>query len=389
MSRPIWCRAGLWLLPLTPNRKSDRVAPPAVLRQSVTSNPASTPIEAEVAAIWRDVLKHDCIPADTGFFRLGGDSILEIGMFVLIEQKFRVSVRPEFQSGDITVAGLAAHIAALLAAGARPVQPPGTLRPFFCVPGIGGDTLHLAALARHLDPRHPLAALRHQAMPEAGRPDHVEAIAARLVAELLEQQPEGPFLLGGYSAGATIAFEMAQQLTALGHAIALLVLIDARRPGWRLRISGLAAISLNFARNLGPWVREDLARSSARQVLRDTQRKLRRLVGAGSSVENVVELSRYPAEMQVAMQNTYDALRLYRAQPWSGRVTLLRARAQPVLRLYEDPSLGWGAVARGGIDLHCVPGNHKTAMEEPHVRSLAAALNSCIARVSEQAARTS
>nr|WP_294520001.1 thioesterase domain-containing protein [uncultured Rhodopila sp.] len=352
-----------------------------------TSSPSLAQIQDEVAAIWRGVLKRGYIPADIDFVRLGGDSVLEVGMVLAVEQRFGVTLAPELMTGDITVAGLAAQVEAGLAEGAARPRPPGAHRPFFCIPGIGGDVLHLSALARHMNTEHPFVALRHHAIPAFGHPDCIEAIAARLVAALLEHQPEGAFLLGGYSAGATMAFEMAQQLTAMGHPIALLALIDARRPDWRPELSALPAIVFTFVRNLGPWIRDDLAHSSVRQVLKDIRRKLRRLVGAGASVEDAVELSRYPAEMQVAMQNTYDALGLYRVRPWRGRVTLLRVRAQPVLRLHAEPSLGWAAVAREGVDLYYVDGNHRTAMQEPYVRSLAAALQSCITRAAGQTAR--
>jgi len=54
----------------------------------------------------------------------------------------------------------------------------------------------------------------------------VEAMAQYYVQELTAFQPQGPYLLGGWSAGSTLALEMAQQLAASGRHVALLVALD-------------------------------------------------------------------------------------------------------------------------------------------------------------------
>src|SRR4029077_19024829 len=58
----------------------------------------------------------------------------------------------------------------------------------------------------------------------------VEAMATRYVEALREVQPEGPYHLGGWSMGGIVAFEMALQLTARGHRVATLAIIDAHAP---------------------------------------------------------------------------------------------------------------------------------------------------------------
>ena len=51
-------------------------------------------------------------------------------------------------------------------------------------------------------------------------------MAAHYVAALRSVRPEGPYLLGGWSLGGIIAFEMAQQLQALGQEVARLAVLD-------------------------------------------------------------------------------------------------------------------------------------------------------------------
>jgi thioesterase domain-containing protein len=50
---------------------------------------------------------------------------------------------------------------------------------------------------------------------------------------------------------------------------------------------------------------------------------------------------------------------------------LLRRRAQ-------DQAFGWARLAKGGVDVYFVPGNHDTMVEEPNVETVAARLRACL-----------
>ena len=55
-------------------------------------------------------------------------------------------------------------------------------------------------------------------------------MAAYYINAMRTVQAEGPYLLGGWSMGGVVAFEMAQQLHAQGQRAALLALLDTRIP---------------------------------------------------------------------------------------------------------------------------------------------------------------
>ena len=119
----------------------------------------------------------------------------------------------------------------------------------FLFPGGAGDPEELCALVAALEGSERV----HTLGPDYG-PDPVpsiEAIAQRALDVIREQQPTGPYLLGGYSFGGLIALEVTQQLTAGGERVGRLFLIDAvygerywarsvwlralaRRTGWHL-----------------------------------------------------------------------------------------------------------------------------------------------------------
>jgi thioesterase domain-containing protein len=71
------------------------------------------------------------------------------------------------------------------------------------------------------------------------------------------------------------------------------------------------------------------------------------------------------------------AFRSYRPGPYPGRITLFRpADAEAPT---ADPLLGWGELSPR-VDLETVPGDHISALAEPHVATLAARLRTRIDR---------
>jgi len=74
------------------------------------------------------------------------------------------------------------------------------------------------------------------------------------------------------------------------------------------------------------------------------------------------------------------ARRRYELKPFSGKIDLLRVEHQPPTDLFEeDPLLGWGGMAAGGIEVHKLPGCHDQIFEEPGVAIFAHHLKACLA----------
>ncbi len=239
--------AFIWLqaMPMTPNGKLNRKALPSPPRQQ--SRPASTHrpetgLERELARMWGDVLGTTPLDASLDFFDLGGDSLALLNLFAAIEVRFGRRLSVDTLAGGLSVAKLAR----LLAESDAPrmtsnqivaLQPHGSLPALFIVPGIGGDVLQLHRLSVHLGQERPVYTFR---WPAKGTDSAaVGELAASLVSAMLAIQPAGPFYLGGYCLGATVAYEMACQLRQLGHEIGMLAILDQRSVNWRLTIGDL------------------------------------------------------------------------------------------------------------------------------------------------------
>src|SRR5262249_33633824 len=103
--------------------------------------------------------------------------------------------------------------------------------PFFCVHGGGGNVLIYGDLSRRLGSDQPFYGLQACGVDCRRRPlAAVEAMAASYLPEIRRVQPTGPYLLGGFSGGGVIAFELGRRLIELGQSVALLVMFDTVAP---------------------------------------------------------------------------------------------------------------------------------------------------------------
>jgi thioesterase domain-containing protein len=112
-----------------------------------------------------------------------------------------------------------------------PLQPHGSAPPLFAVGGHNGDVFCFHHLARCLGPDRPFYGLQPPGADGQGEPlQTVEDIAAYFAQQIRIFQPEGPYLLTGFCAGGTVAFELARQLQRAGCAVAFLGLIASPHP---------------------------------------------------------------------------------------------------------------------------------------------------------------
>jgi len=185
----------------------------------------------QLARIWQDLLGVESIGPGENYFDLGGDSSLAVHMFAQVEKQFHVKLPLATLYEAPTIAELACilHCEAPVA-GWSPlvaIQPTGSRPAFFCFHGAGGNVLSYRQLSMHLGSDQPFYGLQCQGLDGACPPlVRIEDMAALYVKEIRRVQRRGPYFLGGYCMGGTLAFEAAQQLHAAGESIALLALFD-------------------------------------------------------------------------------------------------------------------------------------------------------------------
>jgi thioesterase domain-containing protein len=260
------------------------------------------------------------------------------------------------------------------------LQPAGERPAFFCVHPAGGHVFCYVELARRLGAERPFYGFESRAFGTS--PRTVGAMATDYVEALLERQAAGPYLLGGWSMGGVVAFEMARQLSARGREVALLALLDSRIPtaAQRLETEDEVALIASFAADLGVSLRRlGLSWRNVRALGEDERLAfvLEEAKAAGAVPREVM-----PADIRTlfaGFRENARAMCAYAPRPLDVRVTLLRAEeSSPAAG--DDEAMGWEEWARGGVEVLRVPGSHSTMTREPHVRLLAERLRECLRR---------
>jgi non-ribosomal peptide synthetase component F/thioesterase domain-containing protein len=199
--------------------------PPA--RSSLARNET----ERRLTKLWEELLGVRPIGVHQSYFDLGGNSLLAVRLFARIQKEFQVNL----PLGTLFEAQTIAELAAVLSDKTRsqewsplvPIQTAGSRPPFFCIHGGGGNVLIYRALSQHLGKDQPFYGLQTQGL-DGKLPllTRIEDMAQLYAREIRRVQSRGPYFLGGYCMGGTVALEVAQRLTAEGEKVALLAMFD-------------------------------------------------------------------------------------------------------------------------------------------------------------------
>jgi thioesterase domain-containing protein/acyl carrier protein len=363
-------------LPLTPNGKVNRHALPTPddMRPKLKASYVAPrdPLEFQVARLWAEVLEIQSVGVRDNFFELGGHSLLAVHLLTQIQKQFdrNLPLVAFFQEATVE------HIAGMLRQQRKlasrslllPIQPYGSQRPFFCVHPAGGDARCYLDLAHCLGLDQPFYGLQASGMDGEQNPaTDIETMAVAYIEALRVLQHEGPYLIGGWSMGGQVAFEMARQLREEGQDIALLALFDTPTP-WQLgREKDDVELLIEFFDNI------PLSADSLRQLSFDQQmvfileqaKKANKLLPGTMLPHLLRRFEIYKINLQ--------AMRNYVPRTYPGRITLFHVDEQPAGSVLNP--LDWGVVAEGGVEVCTVTGNHYNMIFMPRAQNLAEQLN--------------
>ena len=376
-------------LPLNPNGKLDRRAlariAPKEQRDETTYVAPRTPEEEALVKIWVELLQVEPIGIHDNFFELGGHSLLALQLTSRIGLTFFIKMTVNTLFKAPTVATMAEHITSVrsqervqkTSSNLVAIQSQGPVTPFFCVHPVGGQVFCYMELARQLGSEQPFYGLQSPPVDEAtGATMSIEEMARLYCQEVLRVQSKGPYLLGGWSMGGWIAFEMARQLKLSGRKVALLALFDTYPPSkvgvsingnQEYKLSVLPSFALDLAHSLGKdWTvqAEEFMLLEPRQQWASL---LEMLVNDGFLPQEGAEAA-LQGLLNVFTRN-FTACDTYSPSP----------HEQPTLLFYAVENHGapsyaveeWTALTGGSLEAHEVPGNHYTLLRAPHASLVA------------------
>lgn len=402
---PNYMVPGTWIevadMALNANGKVDRrrLETLAIVSNEVpeTVDQARDELEVKLTRIWTAVLGARAIGVKDNFFDLGGHSLAAVKVFSEIEKTFgcRLPLATLFKAPTIE------QLADVLRDGGWtsswqslvPVRPAGTRPPFFCVHAVGGNILEYNEFANQLSPDQPFYGLQSIGLDGRSEPlTDIRAMAAAYVREIRELQPHGPYYVGGRSFGGTAAYEIAQLLVAQGEEVALLAIFDSYPKGWLKLCSDEEAkaykkhfLKLRIKSHLKAWTALSLSDKVSYVVtkLSYKSRKLKNLSWRilqrfRPSTESVASVIRDIEEIN------YLAVKSYVPETYDGKVTFFCADDEVGP---EENLIGWRLLAKGGVDVVDVPGDHQTMIKGANAAALAQKLEesitACLADKSE------
>lgn len=259
-------------MPLNPNGKTDRLAlsqPKAGMQDTAPrTNWPVTATERDLRDIWARLLDQPEIGMEDDFFEAGGHSLLAVKLFTQIRHGFGVDLPISTLFAHPTIRSLAGKLGTTSDtlpntshAGTPEDSPwdtttvihpgPGPAkRPLFIVGGVGGNVNNLIQLGRLLGAHRPVIGLQTRGIMGHRMHETIEATAADHLINIRRHQPQGPYLLAGYSGGAFTAFEMARQLRAAGEKVGFLGLLDTFAPKFAFLKLGTKLDWLRYATKL-------------------------------------------------------------------------------------------------------------------------------------------
>ncbi len=370
-----------------------------------------TAMEQVIADLWSDLLGVAPVGRHDNFFDLGGHSLLAVQFANRLRKKTGKTL-PFAALLDVpTVASLAAEIdpdgATAVAAengvevssSSAPrdvvtIRSGGSGAPIFFIHDGLGETLLYRGLALRLDPDRPILGIEPLRNVAGGfAHTRIHEMAANYVERIQQVQPHGPYFLAGLCAGGVIAFEVGRQLQNAGQAVAFVGIIDAAdvaaakrsfsitraRLGrvWALmQEEGATRLLPSLARKIAnavSWeVRSRLAKARDRSTVKQLGAANAAPVAAGDQAGGP------PAISFLKLYEVAHTLHRPEGLFAGGSVVLFKASGgngeiddMPYQEIYGDVALGWGKRVSEPVMLVPVPGGHSSALQEPHVCTLA------------------
>ncbi len=370
----------LWLaaMPLTTSGKINyRALREMAMPQDTPRQMPQNATERQLHQLYCDALNVSQVDTHDSFFQLGGNSINGLKLIVQINQQFGSTLTLGQLIEHSSIAQLAMCLEQASASTALVTLNRGddSQPTFLMVHPAGGNVMCYRPLLQPLGPQYPVYAIQVPDFSQTHDYDRdIPALAAfylRQAGDLI-QRPR--LIIGGWSLGATIAFEMGQQITSLtGRAPTLLVL---DQPAPQVRID--AAEEMNDSQRLAYFARKVALFTGARfdineqklAAMTDDQRT-RLFMGEFQRVGLVPATLSFEhfRHFLVILWAHINASDRYVGMSYTGNIVVAEAQEDLPGRV-RLPGLGWQRLTDKKVTLVAAQGNHITMMNQPFITDL-------------------
>ncbi|MBL8262873.1 MAG: alpha/beta fold hydrolase, partial [Xanthomonadaceae bacterium] len=369
-------------IPLTPNGKVDKRSLPLPDLSRTGYVAPSTSTEEALVKIVADVLAVDAVKISvlSNFFELGGHSLLIPRLMVRIKEELGVSLTAIdlYSMGTMREYGEKIDFGDGQHGGALVPGAPGLFKlkdgprssgALLLIHPVGGQVHCYVELSKAI--RFDGSIYAMQADPDNDAQDALQHMATTYLEVFRRVDQAGPRVVGGWSMGGVIAYEMARQMAQEGAAPRSVIMLDSHSPAILARkvekdasrdseramlLAMASELGINFGRI------EDDEWSELQSTSMDVL--LEKFLAVGKAQRKLpADFSREDLRRRLDVLLVNErAFMSYVPMRYDGDVVLLRAMDGRV----EDRSLGWAGLA-SRLAVVDVPGSHYSIVRRPHL----------------------
>ena len=383
-------------IPLTPNGKVNRKALPAPVEQtskklSVSQNQEpSSLMEVQIVMIFKKLLGINEFNHNASFFELGGDSLTAIRLALELEKITAQKIPIEEFYKAPSVKAFSRYLENNTSDNSNwsclvNLSPEGNKLPIYLLHTTPGDVLGYVNLVKHLDNRPVFAIQAYGLNPKNTPHKTIPEMAEYYVDLITKQNPDGPYLLAGWCFGGVLAFEMAQQLKKMGKHTLFLGLIETYGLPEEKLIFKMRQIGDLIKWGPAGWL--EFASVRIKNMLHSASdhnlEKLDFIANRFADSHSEKEIERLKEIYRTNMKAAFS----YKMKYYNGKINLFQLKQATIIGMIPSKNYRWNGLA-ADISIDFVDGDHGNVLKEPHVRTVAAKLNSALSNTEEVHAAT-
>lgn len=369
--------------PLTPNNKIDKKALAELKIAEVNYSKSSAKPENEtqklLVKIWENLLGITGIGIDDNFFELGGHSIWAAQMLADFEKETgkRIPLAEMFTSQ--TIRQLSAKVEnGNIKLNWNPLveikKGDENKIPLFLIHGAEGNVLLYRDLANRFNSNRTIYGLQAKGLDGKNSFNlSIEEMAEEYIQAIKVVQPYGPYNLGGYCMGGSVAYEIALQLTAKGEKVANVFLLETynactldynqlKKTRVKEKIENIK-FHFDNVKSLSGKEKITFIKRKAETAIKRTGARINKLasnIGISNNDESISHLSLTLRDINDKAQMEYSPLK------YPGKVVLLRPKVS--FATEPDPKFGWGDFVSGELIVYNLDVAPRGMLTEPFVK---------------------
>jgi amino acid adenylation domain-containing protein len=368
--------------PLTANNKTDKKALAELDTSGVVTISSSTKAETEthkvLVKIWEYLLGISGIGIDDNFFELGGHSILATQMIAEFEKSTGKKIPLAAMFTAQTVRELAATVEnGKIKLNWKPLveikRGDSSLLPLFLIHGAEGNVFLYRDLAKRLTADRTVYGIQSRGLSGEENFNSIEEMAEHYVQIIRTVQPKGPYNIGGYCMGGTVAYEIGQQLSAANEHIQNIFLIETynaclldpvevENNRIKEKIQNIKFHIDNF-KSLRVKDKITFMQRKTQTALNRTSARISNITSSIFSQKN----NEVPGYITLSLREVNDRANAeYRSDVYKGKVVLLRPKVS--FSTEPDPEFGWGNFVEGELKVYTIDAAPRGMLTEPFVK---------------------